>query len=151
VSPLHHVPSQTGCSVSGLPQSLQTKAAAVLLLRHGVFRPSSVRFNMRQHPVAWDSSSVVKWTVNDNSVEFVIVHVFGTSCTCATFAAEREPAAAGEVQSSTTQYSSSLSTWEFDVWGRRWTITQCSIHLFRVPWHLFVSSLSFLPLSFYPL
>jgi hypothetical protein len=35
--------------------------------------------------------------------------------TYATFAAEREPAAAGEVQRSTAQYSSSLSTWEFDV------------------------------------
>ena len=48
-------------------------------------------------------------------MEFVIVHVFGTSCICATFAAEREPAAAGEVQRNTAQYSSSLSTWEFDV------------------------------------
>jgi len=54
-------------------------------------------------------------------------------------------------QYSTAQYSSSMSTWEFDVWGRRWTITQCSIHLFRVPWHLFVSSLSFLSLYIYPL
>jgi len=37
-------------------------------------------------------------------MDFVIVHIFGTSCKCATFAAERKPAAAGEVHS-TAQHS----------------------------------------------